>query len=401
MLPLRWPLYITVTLLVAGAWAGRWGRRAEPESPPEQPETPPEQPEAPTEPTPAPTPEQVHEGPLFADGLPMTELLLPEGLANPTAQNCAACHGEIQHHWEASAHAQGWAEEAYELAVRSASEPTTCRGCHLPYLVQHPLLVVHETDDDAGSPEHATNTSWSPSLQREGVTCATCHLREGRVLGPRGNGNAPHPTVRSEALASPALCGTCHQLSWPDSELAWYDTYGEWYRSPYREAGVRCQDCHMPQRAGSASIGRFAAHADHAMAVDPGRASSVLVELPGPEVTRGQPFTVSLRLQNTGAGHAFPTGQPGKAYTVQTVVLDSDGEPLHEAIEHRLERIVQPDPPHALVSDTRIPARGELILDQEITLSQRKGAGACLLRVSVLDQHGDALFARDFPVTVR
>ncbi len=400
MLTLRWPLFITVTLLVAGTWAGRRDRRAGPEpAAAELPAAP--KPPAADEPAPAPRPDQLHQGPLFPDGLPLSSLQLPEGLANPTAQGCAACHGEIQHHWEASAHATGWAEPAYGLALRAASEPGSCRSCHLPFLLQHPRLVLRETDDDPGSPEHAPNEAWSPSLQREGVTCASCHLREGKVLGPRGSGNAPHPTAQSTELASAGLCGTCHQLSWPDSELAWYDTYGEWYRSSYREAGVRCQDCHMPQRAGTATTGRFAAHASHALTIDASRAVSVLVELGGPELIRGQPFPVALRLQNTGAGHAFPTGQPGKAYVVQTLVIGSDGEPLQDPIEHRLERRVQPEPPHALIEDTRLPARGELSLQQEITLSQGEPAGPSQLRVRILDQDGAQLLFRDFPVTVR
>ena len=396
MFPLRWPLILTAALFTAGGWAARRGRNAEP---PEAPEVPTAEPE-PT-PAPAPSPEEVHQGPLFPDGLPLTELTLPDGLANPTSQGCAACHGDIQHHWQGSAHAQGWAGDAYQLAVRDASEPTTCQGCHLPLLAQHPLQVVHHSDGDPSSPQHAANSGWSPSLQREGVTCASCHLREGTILGPRGSTAAPHPTAASAELSSPALCAACHQLSWPDSELAWYDTYGEWYRSPYREAGVSCQDCHMPQQAGTVSTGRFAAHASHAMAVDAHRAVSVLAHIASPEISRGEPFDFALRIQNTGSGHAFPTGQPGKAYLVRAVVVDAEGEELHEPLEHRLERTVSPEPPYALVADERIPARGELMLEHQATISQKKPAGPSSLQVTIVAEQGGAvLVERSFPVSV-
>ncbi len=262
--------------------------------------------------------------------------------------------------------------------------------------------MVRNTDGDPTAPEHAANTSWSPTLQREGVTCASCHLREGTVLGPRGSGAAPHPTAASAELASPALCAACHQLTWPDSELAWYDTYGEWYRSSYRDAGIRCQDCHMPPTAGSATTGHFAAHASHAMAVDHGRAVSVLLELESPELARGEPFGFTLRVQNTGAGHAFPTGQPGKAYLLRAVVVDAEGEELHDRLEHRLERTVQPEPPHALTADTRIPARGEISVEHETTIDQKKPAGPAALRVTIVAEQGErVLVERDFPVTVR
>jgi len=398
MFVLRWPLIVTAVLLTAGGWAARRGRNADP-APEPAPEAEPDP--APTA-TPLPAPEAVHDGPLFPDGLPMTALALPEGLANPTAQGCAACHGEIVHHWRGSAHASGWAGEAYSLALRDASEPTTCQACHLPLLIQHPNQVVRNTDGDPTAPEHAANTSWSPTLQREGVTCASCHLREGTVLGPRGSGAAPHPTAASAELASPALCAACHQLTWPDSELAWYDTYGEWYRSSYRDAGIRCQDCHMPPTAGSATTGHFAAHASHAMAVDHGRAVSVLLELESPELARGEPFGFTLRVQNTGAGHAFPTGQPGKAYLLRAVVVDAEGEELHDRLEHRLERTVQPEPPHALTADTRIPARGEISVEHETTIDQKKPAGPAALRVTIVAEQGErVLVERDFPVTVR
>jgi hypothetical protein len=400
MFALRWPIGIVLGLLVALGWGG-WRDRDAPE-PATEPEPsgeaqPAEQPQA----EPPPAPDQVHNGPLFPEGLPMATLALPEGLANPTAQGCAACHGAIHDQWAGSAHASGWSGGHYTQTVALASEPETCLACHLPYAAQHPRRVVHHAEGDASAPQHAVNPDWNPTLQAEGVTCASCHLRDGQVLGPRASDQAPHPVSTSEALRSPTLCAACHQLDWPESELAWYDTYGEWYRSPYREAGVSCQDCHMPPQAGPVTTGRFASHAGHAMAVDPSRALSVLLDLDSPTVTRGQPYTLRLRLQNTGAGHAFPTGHPGKAITLRAAVHCDDGGPLHEPFTHELVRRAQQGPPFALLEDTRIPARGELTLEHEATIPHKKPSGACLLRVTFSDDlHEQTLFERAFPVTV-
>lgn len=400
MLPLRWPLTLVAGLLIAGAWAGRKARNVE-----ENPEPPTEElaVEAPDpQVTPAPAPDQIHSGPLFPDGLPLTTLSLPDGLANPTAQGCAACHGDLHDQWASSTHATAWQGERWAQAVRDASQPEECQACHLPFAVQHPQRVVHHPEGRTDAPQHATNPDWSPSLQREGITCATCHIRDGRVLGPRSDAQAPHPVAASEDLASPGLCAACHQLTWPEAETAWYDTYGEWYRSPYREAGVRCQDCHMPPRAGLVTTGRFAAHPGHAMAADPSHAISVLLDLDSPVITRGSPYFFRLRLQNTGAGHAFPTGHPGKAYTVRAAVVDAEGEALHEPFEHVLVREVQPEPPFALVSDSRIHARGELLLEHEATIPHKKPAGPSLLRVSIHDERQEQpLLVRSFPVTVQ
>ncbi len=404
--PLRWPIMIVCGLMVAGAWAARRDRdkSAPPPEPapapgPIQPEPEPDSERSASEP--APTPDQVHVGPLFPDGLPMPTLELPDGLANPTSQACAACHGELTEAWAGSAHATAWQAERYLQAVRDASQPTSCLACHLPYEAQHPDRVVQHAGGDPAMPHHEPNPAWSPTLQREGVGCATCHLREGAILGPRGSTAAPHPTRASEDLASPALCAACHQLSWPGSDTAWYDTYGEWYRSPYRAAGVRCQDCHMAQRAATVTTGRFASHPSHALSVDPARAVSILLDLDSPRITRGEPFAMKLRVQNTGAGHAFPTGHPGKSYILAAVVVSSEDEPLHEPFEHALVRNVEPDPPHALLEDSRIPARGELVLEHETTILHKKPAGPAALRVTIRREGEErTIIVRSFPVTV-
>ncbi len=398
MLLRPWPLTVVLGLFVAGGWAGRKARQAEPTPEPEPADA---GAEATPEPEPAPEPDQVHKGPLFPDGLPLASLALPEGLANPTAQACESCHGGIADQWGGSAHATAWRGEAWVQAVRDASQPQECQACHLPFRAQHPLLVIHQAEGDAAAPQHAPNPDWSPSLQREGVTCAACHLRDGEVLGPRSAASAPHPTAASEHLGSPGLCAACHQLGWPEAEVAWYDTYGEWYRSPYRAAGVRCQDCHMAPRAGVVTTGRFAGQADHAMAIPASRAISVLLELDGHTITRGTPFSFRLRLQNTGAGHAFPTGHPGKTYRVRAVVVDGDGNPLHDPLERDLVRTVEPEAPFALVDDSRIQARGELLLEHEATIEHKKPDGPALLRVSIIDTRQELpLLERSFPITL-
>jgi hypothetical protein len=402
ILAFRWPfLPVWASVVAAGAWAGKRARDPVPAEPPAPPVEEPSLPAPPAPPAPPPSPDVAATGPLFAQGLPLAELVLPEGLANPTAQQCAACHGEILDAWAASGHATAWQGERWSQAVRDASEPTACLACHLPLAVQHPRRVVAMTEGQLDAPRHEPNPAWSPALQREGVTCAACHLREGRIVGPRASASAPHPVVANDALASPGLCAACHQLTWPGAATPWYDTYGEWYRSAYREAGIRCQDCHMPSTAGTPTIGRFAGHASHALALDPARAVSILVELGGAEVVRGEAFTFKVRVQNTGAGHAFPTGQPGHALYLTAVVVDAKGQPLHEPLQQVLARTVADAAPFALVQDTRIPPRGELSLEKTTTIPQKKPAGPARLRVTIAgDPKGAPLIERAFPLTV-
>jgi len=389
-------------LLLASGWKlGRQQEQPPPDPAAQQPAPVSVSEPAPEPPPSAPDPAQVLEGSLFADGLPLASTELPEGLANATAQACNACHSAVHASWESSAHPLGWQGQRFLQAVADAGQATQCQACHLPLAVQHSSLTREYTGDEASSPQLEANPAWDPSLQREGVTCAACHLREGRIAGPRGSREAPHPTVASPELRSAALCAACHQLSWEGAQLAWYDTYGEWHASPYEQAGLRCQDCHMPQVAGAITTGRFTGHASHALALDTARALSVLLELPSGSITRGTAFEFQLRLQNTGAGHAVPTGPPGKVYTLSAAVVDAAGAELHEPLTVELARKLTSEEPFSLLEDTRIPARGELLFSHQATISQKKAAGPALLRVRISAPHEDGpRLERSFPVVI-
>jgi hypothetical protein len=327
---------------------------------------------------------------------------LPPGLANITAQQCAACHWDVHAGWQASAHATGWSKEPFRQAVRDASEPGTCLECHLPLVSQQPALVGRYVDGDLAAPIHQANAAWDPSLMEEGVTCAACHVRGSAVVGARAAPGAPHPVEVSEILSSSAVCAPCHQRTFTGSATPWYDTWGEWYRSPYREAGVRCQDCHMPPRSGVPSPGRAAAFASHAFEALPGRAVSVLVSLPAPEVQRGQPFEFRVRVQNTGAGHAFPTGHPGRTVRLEAGLVTPAGKALHAPLVHVFARTVADTPPFAVQADTRLPPHGEVDLSLATSVPIKEKAGAAMLRVSLSEAgRAEPLVVRTVPVTLR
>lgn len=399
---LRLVLVAALSLLLgAGAgWAAR-SRRANPEPAPEAPSLEPVPEPSPPPPS-EPAPEDALHNDLFPDGLPLALEALPAGLANLTAQQCAACHWDVHAGWETSAHATGWSGDVFRQAVRDASSPATCLECHLPLAAQQPTLAERYVDGDMAAPIHRPNEAWNPSLMEEGVTCAACHVRNGRVIGIRAAPDAPHPVEPSAALSHSAACATCHQRVFPGSAAPWYDTYGEWYRSPYREAGVRCQDCHMPPRSGVPSPARPAAFAGHAFEAHPGRAVSVLVTLPAAEVDRGQPFEFRIRVQNTGAGHAFPTGHPGRVVRLEAGLVAADGKALHAPLVHVFARTVDEAPPFAVTADTRLPPHGEVDLSLATTVPVKEKPGPATLRVTLSETGAaDPLIVRSIPVTVR
>jgi hypothetical protein len=286
---------------------------------------------------------------------------------------------------------------------------TACRTCHLPLANQHDRLAAGFIGGDFTRPQMVENEIWDATLMAEGVTCAACHVRDGVVISTRAAPDAPHPVAVSNELHTSEMCAECHQLTWPGADRPFYDTYGEWKASAYAEAGISCQECHMPATPGASAASRFAARPSHAFPADLQRGLSVLLDLESPDAQRGNAFPVRIRLQNTGAGHHIPTGSPFKSYRVSMVIEDASGEPLVSAAEISLGRTISDAPPWTTLSDNRIPAGGEVAFEHSFEISQKKAAQPATLVVRLErvvpgedgELHSSALLLeRRLPITV-
>lgn len=359
-------LGLTGCLLIDDATAGKRGKKNRDED------------EVVVEPEPVP----VESVPLFRGPLPFGVGPIPAGLPNTSAQGCAACHFDSHTSWTQSGHANGWRGATFRSAVRAAANPA-CNDCHLPLIEQRPLLYGLQ-DGVVELSSHTPNPAFDATLRTEGVTCAVCHVREGKVISanlPSERGPAPHETVYSEELRSSEACATCHQLQWPGANQPFYDTYGEWKASAWSTAGVSCQDCHGGAQAGAVGF-------EHSGSA--GHAVSVLIGLPQLELVRGEerPLPLTLTLQNTGAGHAFPTGSP---FTGALVVAEIVGPPsgrssdptVVEALTQVLGRTVEPQAPWNITEDTRLQAGATQTLTGFLTLPHEAPAGAWELRVQI------------------
>lgn len=139
----------------------------------------------------------------------------------------------------------------------------------------------------------------------------------------------------------------------------------------------------MPLEAGPATATRFAAQPSHGFEADLSRALSVLVDLDGPEIQRGESFAVTVRLQNTGAGHSVPTGSPFKVYRVSVDLVDAEDKPLVDAFTHDLGRTIGDAPPWPTLEDNRIAAGAELELATSFEVSQKSKSPTATLRVRI------------------
>ena len=344
----------------------------------------------------APTPEAPR---LFPNNgkdpvLPVALEVLPAGLASMSAQGCNACHAAAHDTWSNSRHANAWSDPTFQAAIASAGDSTACQSCHLPIQAQHATIATGYVDGAISRPELVPNTAFDAGLRAEGVTCAACHVRTlpdgtATVLGTQASTNSPHSVTVTDELQKPELCATCHELTWPGADKPYYGTYSEWTASGWSKAGVTCQACHMAPTTGAQVPGSNGTGAAHTFAADPARALSALVRMPG-TIHRNEPFDLTLTLQNTGAGHSLPTGNPANTAVVTVALLDSANKDLAPAWQQTFARTVEAVAPYKTLTDTRIAAGGQTHSTHRFTPSVKGLAGLGNLEVRLTVGNGKA-----------
>lgn len=294
---------------------------------------------------------------------------------------CAGCHPDQYAQWQDSNHsraavnvrvrdlysgdgtasptsAEGWVY----TALHDADDSGFCATCHAP----------NERPSDPGAVKF-NEVATDPGL--DGVTCTSCHQlhritddhRAIHLLGNaefrfplafRANDDATHEHVwgplddvgfeRMRAAYAPVfstskLCASCHQYDNPDTGAPGQETYSEWLDSPARDAGVQCQDCHMPAADSDGKIAmppvapvRPAEQRHHHGF--PGVYSGLLpdpIELAFDVDVLAGAVTVRTRVQSRVTGHNWPTGVDFRnAMLVVEAFLD--GQPLTQIAGARL-----------------------------------------------------------------
>jgi hypothetical protein len=273
----------------------------------------------------------------YAHAIPFQRI--PDGLTSLKAESCGQCHREIYEEWKTSIHAHAYEDPFFQAYWKKDKNIWVCLNCHTPLENQQPTLI---TDIPRGRVEKAVqepNPRYDPEYQKESITCAACHVRDGVILGPFEDAVAPHPTKFDPNFKTAQICYRCHNVV--SGPVQFYrvgpcGTYAEYEGKYWQERGFICQSCHMPEIERPVALGGpirkgrqhlWRGGHDPAMIK---RAVAIEVKADTDAPKPGDRVGFTLTLVNAGAGHKIPTGDPDRFFTVEFMVEDRDGNVLEQ-----------------------------------------------------------------------
>ncbi len=292
--------------------------------------------------------------PILPQGVPPARFSPLEASLQP--ESCGTCHPAQFADWQTSLHAKstgpGVRGQLVEMLETDPAGAFHCYTCHAPLAEQQ-----EKVEDGKGG--YVSNRAFDARLQARGLACAGCHVRGYQRFGPpKRDGSLtselpreklPHNGVtRTPAFLRAEFCKECHQFP-PDGYALngklLENTYNEWKASPSGQAGVQCQECHMPDR-------RHLWRGIH----DPEMVRSGVTITLATDKERYRPgelVTATLTITNSKVGHYFPTYVTPRV-VARAELRDARGRLLPGSREEwTIGRQVSPDLSGEL-ADTRI-----------------------------------------------
>ena len=274
----------------------------------------------------------------YARAIPLQKV--PEGIDSLSAESCGTCHRDIYEEWKTSIHAHAYEDPFFQAYWKRDNNIWVCLNCHTPLENQQPTLIKEIPRGRVERAIQEPNPHYDPEFQKEGITCAACHVRDGVILGPYDDSAAPHSTRFDPSFRTAQVCYRCHNVV--SGPAQFYNvgpcgTYAE-YEGRYfmKERGLICQSCHMPEvtrpvveggpiRRGRRHLWRGGHDPDMIK-----RAVAIQVQADPLDPKPGEPVQFTLTLINAGAGHKIPTGDPDRYFTVEFQVRNQRGEVLQQ-----------------------------------------------------------------------
>ncbi len=261
---------------------------------------------------------------------------IPQGLVSLSAEQCGICHKEHYKEWKTSTHAHAWTDMQFQAELKKESSPYLCINCHIPLQNQQKYIVTGLINGDIYQPVEHLNPKFDKNLKQEGINCASCHVRNGAVIGPTGTTKAPHKTIKDTNFLSEKLCIGCHNANAvvTPTLACTFQTGEEWKAGPYYGKKT-CITCHMLEknRENVAGFGKRKSHLHYFM-------GSGIPKVKGehPKMLNGLAFHLSklknnyhkndslnfiFKVKNVNAGHRVPTGDPERFFIIKFQLLNN------------------------------------------------------------------------------
>ncbi len=282
----------------------------------------------------------------------------PPVLSSLSERQCGRCHAKQSREWKQSLHSKAGSPGLIAQLLRlersgNYAAALSCQRCHAPLPTQMPYRKSRPNGNNSEnrSKQWLASSSFSPDLRREGLNCASCHIRDGKKYGPpKIAATAALSIPNYSATELPVyersdFCIGCHQLP-PNAAVngkPLLNTYKEWLEGPYMKRGIQCQHCHMPNREHT----WLGIHDKTTVT----QAMEVSIHSYWLDNERVQ---VDTKVTNVGAGHYLPT-TPTPAIWMRVELLDQKGNPIPGASKvKRIGRHIRFRNGWQEIEDTRI-----------------------------------------------
>jgi nitrate reductase cytochrome c-type subunit len=268
---------------------------------------------------------------------------VPVGLVDLKSESCGTCHTEYYEEWQYSTHFHAWTDKQFQAELSKDSSPFLCINCHIPLQNQQEFIVTGLVNGDIYRPVKETNPKFDKKLQMEGINCASCHVRDGQIIGAFETDLAPHPVKVDPIHLSETMCISCHNANAvvTPTLACTFETGDEWKAGPYF-GKKNCVNCHMPEvkRSLVAGYPEREGHrhwfAGSGIPKEKGAKTKVMnglafyPELPKQLVKFTDSLEYEIGLKNEYAGHRMPSGDPERFVLINFKLKDAKNKLIAE-----------------------------------------------------------------------
>ncbi len=272
---------------------------------------------------------------------PIPHQEIPEGLVSLKSEDCGVCHQDHYKEWKLSTHAHAWTDLQFQAELDKDSSPFMCINCHIPLQNQQEYIVSGLINGDIYRPVKEKNPFFDPVLQQEGINCASCHVRNGEIIGPSGSELAPHKVRKAPELLSEELCIGCHNANAviTPTLACTFETGDEWKAGPFY-GKKNCKSCHMPEVMRAIVPGYPVRSSHRHFFTGSGIPKFDTVQTTvlnglefypdkvAKEYAVNEAFGFKIRLKNENAGHRVPSGDPERYILIHLSLENENSEVL-------------------------------------------------------------------------